>query len=139
MTHPLPFILNQIYAKIVNKNCDVDDMPLDAISRLEIKSNHMPHIKESFVDLDTPDFDDGEIYTKMSLDNNTAVSLCDCDKEKYKMDSEDKDNDKIMKKLALKSKCQAMVEGQPLFGTRENICERGIMPETTEQMEERIR
>ena len=67
------------------------------------------------------------------------MSLCDCDKEKYKTTSDDTDNEKIEKKIALKSKCQAMVDGMPLFGSREDICEKGKMPETRRQREEKIR
>ena len=73
------------------------------------------------------------------MQDNTAVSLCDCDKEKYKTTSDDTDNEKIEKKIALKSKCQAMVDGMPLFGSREDICEKGKMPETRRQREEKIR
>jgi hypothetical protein len=65
--------------------------------------------------------------------------LCDCDKEKFVADSDDNDNKKIEKALALKSKCQAMVDGIPLFGTRDNICVRGVMPESKADMEEKIR
>ena len=34
---------------------------------------------------------------------------------------------------------QAMVDGMPLFGTRVDICERGKLPETRRQREEKIR
>ena len=78
-------------------------------------------------------------YISQQLQDNTAVSLCDCDKEKYKTTSDDTDNEKIEKKIALKSKCQAMVDGMPLFGSREDICEKGKMPETRRQREEKIR
>ena len=78
-------------------------------------------------------------YISQQLEDNTAVSLCDCDKEKYKTTSDDTDNEKIEKKIALKSKCQAMVDGMPLFGTRTDICEKGKMPETRSQREEKIR
>ena len=74
------------------------------------------------------------------------MSLCDCDKEKYKTiasdDDYNDDNDnigKIGKKIAMKSKCQAMVDGMPLFGTRTDICEKGKVPETRSQREEKIR
>ena len=67
------------------------------------------------------------------------MSLCDCDKEKYKTTASDNDNEKIEKKIALKSKCQAMVDGMPLFGTRTDICEKGKVPETRSQREEKIR
>ena len=78
-------------------------------------------------------------HISQQLQDNTAVSLCDCDKEKYKTLSDDTDNEKIKKKIAVKSKCQAMVDGMPLFGTREDICEKGKMPETRRQREEQIR
>ena len=79
------------------------------------------------------------VHFSQQLEDNTAVSLCDCDKEKYKTASDDDDNEKIEKKIALESKCQAMVDGMPLFGTRQDICVKGKMPETRSQREEKIR